>query len=154
MQRPSGQEPTMFEQTVQKSVDWVDEVARCLRVDRERGYRALRAVLRVLRDRLPPVAAAHFAAQLPMLLRGAYFEGWKPSARPLRIHDPDELFAFVREEMGPCRGLADDVYADDALGAVLRVLARHVSPGELGHVLDRLPSAVRAMGAGATRFQG
>ena len=144
----------MFEQTVQTSIAWVDEVSRCLGVERERGYRALRAVLGVLRDRLPPVTAVHLAAQLPMLLRGAYFEGWRPSARPARIRDPAELLALVREAMGPIRGESDDVYADDGLHAVLRVLARHVSHGELRHVVERLPTPVRTMCVSAAGLEG
>jgi uncharacterized protein (DUF2267 family) len=43
---------------------------------------ALRAVLHALRDRLPPDEAVDLAAQMPLIIKGVYFDGWDPSATP------------------------------------------------------------------------
>lgn len=77
--------------------DWVDDLMRRLGwQDRERVYRALLATLHSLRDCLARDEAVYIGAQLPTLLRGLYYEGWHPSARPAtksrgafleRIHD-------------------------------------------------------------------
>ncbi len=60
---------------------WVNDVAKDTD-DREFAYRVLRAWLHTLRDRLTIEASAHFAAQLPDLLRGVVYGGWNPSAFP------------------------------------------------------------------------
>ncbi|MFF7206569.1 DUF2267 domain-containing protein [Streptomyces sp. NPDC008141] len=52
---------------------------------RKQSYAALRAVLHGLRDRLPVDGAAHCGAHLPILIRGVYYDGWKPSERPVKF---------------------------------------------------------------------
>jgi len=82
---------------VTEAEDWVDDLM--LRLgwqDRERVYQALLATLHALRDCLTRDEAVYIGAQLPTLLRGLYYEGWHPGARPAtrsrgafleRIHD-------------------------------------------------------------------
>ena len=77
--------------------DWINDLMRRLGwQDRERVYLALLATLHALRDCLARDEAIYIGAQLPTLLRGLYYEGWHPSARPAtrsrgafleRVHD-------------------------------------------------------------------
>lgn len=103
--------------------------------DHEYAYRVLRAFLHTLRDRLPVNETAHLAAQLPELLRGVYYEGWRPSATPQRYHDRDEFLARV----ATAAMLAGETQASFAVEASARVLARRVTPGELAKVRLVLP---------------
>lgn len=50
--------------------------------DRQLAWHALGAVLRTVRDRVPLNLAVHLGAQLPLLVRGTYFEQWRPSDTP------------------------------------------------------------------------
>lgn len=52
----------VFDDTVQKTNIWLNEVMDELGPDRQRAYRALRAVLHTLRDRLTTEEAAHLSA--------------------------------------------------------------------------------------------
>lgn len=129
-----------FDKTVQKTYEWLDELAEDLSwTDRKQTYAALRATLHALRDRLPVNEAADLASQLPMLVRGFFYEGWKPSSTPVKIKHLDEFLepidaALVFERATP---------AEDVAAAVLRLLSKHVTPGEMDDVAGLLPKELR-----------
>lgn len=130
----------VFDRTLQVTNTWLDEIMRGLEcTDRHKAYHALRAVLHTLRNRLPVHDAAHFAAQLPMLVRGLFYEGWQPSKVPVKEHTRDEFLAHVTD------AFALDVTADSKTIArtVLRVIALHVTPGEREKVKRILPEPIR-----------
>ena len=75
----------IFDETVQLSNLWLNDLMDELSwKDKKRAYRILRATLHALRDRLTPHEAVHLGAQLPMLIRGLYYENWhmKDAAPP------------------------------------------------------------------------
>ena len=56
-----------FDRTVQKTNAWIKDVMRTLGwKDREKAYKALKATLHALRDRLTIEEAAELAAQFPI----------------------------------------------------------------------------------------
>ena len=64
-----------FQITLQKTGEWLRDIRQLLEWESDqRAYLALRAVLHTLRDRLPVVEAVHLGSQLPMLVRGFYYE--------------------------------------------------------------------------------
>ncbi len=64
-----------FDTTVEKTNLWLKEImAEMGTNDRHRAYLALSAVLHALRDRLPMEEAIQLGAQLPMLIRGLFYE--------------------------------------------------------------------------------
>ena len=130
-------EPALFESSLQKTRQWVGDLALELGKpdDPQYAFRVLRSFLHVLRDRLPVVEAAQLAAQLPELLRGVYYEGWRPSDTPQGYHD---LNTFL-ERMAEQGRLAGDTEAGYAAEAAFRVLARHVGVHEVGKVRLVLP---------------
>jgi uncharacterized protein (DUF2267 family) len=89
----------MFEKTLATTYRWLDDLGSNLGwQDRERSYRALRAVLHAVRDRLPVGEAVDLGASLPMLVRGFYYEGWRPAATPRRYRDKKEFLEQVRHD--------------------------------------------------------
>ncbi|MFF4089057.1 DUF2267 domain-containing protein [Streptomyces nigra] len=56
---------------------------------RKQSYAALRAVLHPLRDRLPVETAVQFGAQMPTLIRGIYYDGWKPADSPVKMSNEE-----------------------------------------------------------------
>ena len=74
----------VFDETIHKTNSWLKEISEALGSDRRGAYRALRAVLHALRDRLTVDEAAHLGDQLPMLVRGIYYEAWRPAGNTNR----------------------------------------------------------------------
>lgn len=130
----------VFDRTVQKTNVILGELGEALHMDDPHDvYLSLRAVLHALRDRLHPAEAAHLAAQLPMLLKGVYFDGWNPSAPPEKIRDRQEFLDGIRETLRSRMPTAD---AERITRAVFELLTKHVSEGEIEQVVGGLPAAL------------
>jgi uncharacterized protein (DUF2267 family) len=131
-----------FDSTLQATNAWLRDLMEELWCadDRQRAYHALRAVLHALRDRLTVEAAAALGAQLPMLVRGIYYEGWHPADKPLKQHR-DAFLNHVAAELG-ASPLPD---SETVARAVFRVLARHVSSGEVESIKRALPTDLRPL---------
>lgn len=130
----------LFTETIQKTGDWLQELMQELgSLHPQQAYSVLRAVLHTLRDRLSVGEAADLGAQLPMLVRGFYYEGWRPSGRAPKMRHKDEFLQHVKQL---CPGLSDDE-RESVTRAVFKLLAHHVSDGELKHVQDQLPADLR-----------
>jgi len=110
--------PMLFE-AAQDAQHWVNQVADLLSgTERHLAYRLLRAVLQTLRDTLSPEESADLAAQLPLLIRGIYFEGWKPSETPVWNRKKEDFIARIQE------AFSDDLLndPDEAVAAVFSLL--------------------------------
>jgi len=133
-----------FDQTVSNANLWVNDVARSLGTEDHRfAYRALRAWLHALRDRLTVEASAKFTAQLPEVLRGVFYEGWEPTRVPSKFGPDGYVVRFSHEAAVP----AEQVPATAA--AVSQALSDHLSPGLLAQTLAQLPAALRELVLGA-----
>jgi uncharacterized protein (DUF2267 family) len=130
----------VFDETLQKTSTWLKEIAQELGGDRHRAYQALRAVLHCLRDRLTVSEAAQLGDQLPMLVRGIYYEGWHPAGKPEKIRTQKEFLARLSEHLAASR-----IGPEVAARAVFRVLEEHVTPGEISDVMQELPRDIRTL---------
>jgi uncharacterized protein (DUF2267 family) len=131
-----------FDSTVHTTNAWLKELMEDLRwEDRHRAYAALRAVLHGLRDHLTVDEVVTLGAQLPMLIRGVYYEGWHPADKPLRERKKEQFLAHIaaafRED--------PSIDPEDVTQAVLGLLARHVSGGEVAGLKHALPAELRAL---------
>jgi len=126
-----------FDTTLEKTYLWLNELAEELGTsDRHEAYEVLRAFLHALRDRLPVESAVKLGAQLPMLVRGFYYEGWDPVHKPDKMH-LEAFLAYVRRDanLDP-----DDVEA--AVRAASRTLQHHVTEGEFAKSIGILPNDI------------
>ena len=107
--------------------------------DKQLAWHVLGAVLRTVRDRVPVNLAAHLGAQLPLLVRGAYYDQWRPSETPHRWRSVEDFAGSVSRELSTERPV--DVI--EAACAVFRVLDHHVEPNQIAKVRQALPEGVR-----------
>jgi len=112
----------------------IEEAYGWPKVRRNQSYAALRAVLHALRDRLTVEEAAQLAAQLPMLIRGLYYEGWVPARVPVKMNR-EEFLGRVRQDFG-----FDVVGGTEQLTrTVLEALRDHVTDGEWDDIRSGMP---------------
>lgn len=129
-----------LDRAIDKASAWLADIdAGFATDDRQLAYRVLRAWLHCLRDRLSVEVAAHFAAQLPELLRGVFFDGWNPSRVPQKYDRAGYVTRFARE----ARVRDSDVAK--AAGIVTTVARQHMSAGVVAQALERLPAGLRAV---------
>ena len=132
----------VFDSTIQTTNIWLDDILKDLGWDdRHRAYHALRAVLHTLRDRLSVDEAAQLSAQLPLLIRGVFFEGWRPAHKPVKERRQDEFVAHVSESFA----LDTDADPQQITRSVLKVLGRHVDAGEMDSLRRVLPPAIQEL---------
>jgi len=129
-----------LERTVQLTHIWINDLDRRLKWnDKPRSYRLLKAVLHALRDSLKINEAADLGAQLPGLLRGAYYEQWHPAATPVKERNIEQFLNRVNESF------KRDPLPNPpmAVMAVFQLLSKKISEGEIEDVRRCLPAQIR-----------
>jgi len=141
----------VFDRSNEKANAWVKDMMGFLgTTDAQAALHALRAGLHALRDRLTVAEAAQLAAQMPMTIRGLFFENWRPAGKPLRIRHPNEFLRLVIANYQPrC-----DLYADEIMRATARVLGKHVTEGEMTDVVMSLPAPLLELVGGRRELGG
>lgn len=130
----------VFDTTVQKTNEWVNEMATQLgEQDKHRAFQGMRLTLHILRDRLPPEEAAHLGAQLPILLAGFYYEGWRPVTSPSKERSKEEFIEKLQSELRNVNPGADP---EQIIRTTFKVIANRVSPGEVSSIKAMMPPAI------------
>jgi uncharacterized protein (DUF2267 family) len=133
----------ILDRTIQKTNIWLRDALRELDwVSTQRAYLATRAVLHALRDRLGVEEVAQLGAQLPIFIRGVYYEGWIPTRVPGKSRKREAFLAQVRNEFAHTRN--PDVDPEHVSRAILRVVCKHVSEGEIEQIKHLLPHDLRS----------
>ena len=131
-----------LDHAAQVVAEWLNELADDLEwPGKGRAYLLLRETLHATRDFLTVDEAADLAAQLPVLVRGLYYEGWDPSKTPVKPRNKADLIARVEK-----RFVKDPLEDPErAVAAVFDLLRRHVSRGEFDHLRRSMRKSVREL---------
>jgi uncharacterized protein (DUF2267 family) len=132
----------LFQQTIEKAHDWLHELTDIggLRDDAQ-AYSVLRAVLHALRDRLVPGEAIDLAAEMPLLIKGIYFDGFRLTQGPEPVRHWDDFIEAVRNRVPR----EPDWDVQSGIAAVFELLSRKISPGEIEDVRNMLPKEIAEM---------
>ena len=126
-----------LDRSIDKTKQWLSDIAASFGTeDRRFAYRVARAWLHTLRDRLPVQVAAHFAAQLPELLRGVFYDGWHPGQVPVKYGRAEYIARFARDAR------VHDSEVPQAASLVTGVVRCHASDGVVDEVLAVLPADI------------
>jgi len=130
----------VFASTIQKTHELLKEIEEEFNwQDRpQQAYVALRVVLHTLRDRLTTHEIAQLGARLPMLIRGVYYDGWKPAEKPHK-YSREEFLNKIQQEFQ----FSIDRPIADLVRTVLQVLHKHISAGEMGDIRTILSKEFR-----------
>jgi uncharacterized protein (DUF2267 family) len=131
----------VFDKSIQTTNIWLDEIMAEIGPDRQIAWHVLSVVLRTLRDRIPLGLAAHFGSQLPLVVRGTFYDQYSPFVEPLKLRTQDEFCAYVEDRIRDIR----PVNPRNAIIAVFNVLSRHIPRGQSEKVRDALPDEVKVL---------
>lgn len=131
----------VLESAIHKTNEWLDELAKDIDGDVHHAYQALRASLHVLRDRLPLEESTDLAAQLPLVVRGIYYEGWNPSHTPTSEKDLPSFLQRIADELGG----GANIEPEAAAVSVFKLLAHHCTGGQIQHVRGSLPKDLQLL---------
>jgi len=129
----------VFDRTLETTHIWLNEICNDLGSDKQVAWKVLSTVLHKLRDRLTVNLAAHLGAQLPLLIRGVYYDQFEPGHMPSDERSSEDFVGGVAEWLSDTR----PVHAEEAVRSVFRVLSRHISEGQINKVREALPKSLR-----------
>jgi len=130
----------VLDSSVQEVNEWLNDMeARLGTTDRKRAYNALKIALHALRDHVGRDNAVHLAAQLPLMIKGIFYENWQPARTSARTTQD-----FVQRGDGAAaRGAAVDIEA--AIRAGLDVLVARVNPAQSAKLVRLFPEELREL---------
>jgi len=130
----------VIDHTVHLTHEWINEL--CERLDwssHKDALRLLRITMRTFRDYLSHDEIAQFTAQLPLLIRGMFYEGWNPSHAKGKDRHLDAFLAEIDAEVSN----VTEYRGSEDIRTVLRFLNARLSNGEIEDVRASLPEAIR-----------
>lgn len=138
----SAQGLEVIDHTVQLTHEWINELRERLGWGSSRdALRLLRVTLAQIRDHLGHDEVAQLSAQMPLLIRGMFFEGWRPAQTPVRDRKVAHFVAAIEAQVADVR----DWRGEQDIACVFRTLDNRVSEGEIRDVKAGLPQAIREL---------
>jgi uncharacterized protein (DUF2267 family) len=136
--------PDPFATTLQETSLWLQSVEGKVppaRGDKDLAWAVLAATLHAIRDRLQPGAAIHLGAQLPMLVRGLYYEHWRITPDAAKERHKEQFLEHVRKELPAGRQLDPEM----AVRAVFGVMQEKLDSGQIAKVARQMPKELREL---------
>lgn len=127
-----------IEKSVHQTNAWVKDVQALLGCTENEAFLALRSTLQNLRDRLTIEEATDFAAQLPIVLKGAFYEQWNPVGKPEKM----DRTAFVSRVHAQFSN-DPNMNPEDVVMAVFKVLKNRI--GKMRHILSNMPPDIEGI---------
>jgi uncharacterized protein (DUF2267 family) len=130
----------VIDHSVHLTHEWINELAERLDWSSKRSaLRLMRVTLHHLRDHLLVDELAQMSAQLPLLIRGFFFEGWVPKQTPIKERSVEDFIGFISEQMGE----TEEYRGHHDIKCVFDLLNNRLSRGEVEDVRATLSATIR-----------
>ena len=135
-----------FDAYINKANTFIKEVAIEIGEpdNKDKAGRVLRAVLHALRSRLTAEESIHMLAQLPLLIKGVFVDGWHLS--PINHEEPtySDFLSEVKKYGGVLgeKDFDNDENSIRMIRGVLHVLRKYMSEGEMRNLKFQLPEEI------------
>lgn len=138
----SAQGLEVIDHTVELTHQWVNELAERLDWTSARDtLRLMRVTLHAIRDHLNVNESAQFAAQMPLLIRGMYYEGWVPKETPVKQRHVSAFLTDIEAKVGDVR----DYRGPEDIECVFKLINSKISRGEVEDIRANLPQEIRGL---------
>lgn len=139
-----------FDQHAQKGNEFLNHLATELgdKSNREGASRILRAVFRTLRNHLTLEENFQLLAQLPVVLKGIYVDGWAPMKKPPNVtRKLDGFYSEIMQEEGylAWKDFSNEEEIAKAVKAVFKVMSDYVSKGQYEDMQAVLPKELKVL---------
>lgn len=133
--------PSSVSHAIQQLQIWLKELREVGDLaDEAEAWVVLRGVLHQLRDRLTAQEAIDLGAQLPLIVRGLYYEGWTPARNTEKVKSQAQFFEELLHRVRPHTFDPERVTRD-----VFSLLAKHCDHGEIKDVISQLPADLKKL---------
>ncbi|MGV8948126.1 MAG: DUF2267 domain-containing protein [Candidatus Paracaedibacter sp.] len=134
----------ILENNIHQTMDWIYAIEEACRWDEEnqkKAFTALRAVLHEIRDLLPLERAAQLSAQLPIVIRGIFFENWHPRYIPVQEIKKNDFLEAIAQSLYPYQ----DMNVEETTKGVLQVLGEKLPSGELENIIQYMSKEIQEL---------
>ncbi len=136
----SAQGLEVIDHTVQLTHEWINELRERLDwFSSQDALRLLRVTLQQVRDHISHEEVAQLSAQMPLLIRGMFFEGWQPSHTPVKDRDADIFLTAIEKKVGDVQ----EWRGSEDITCVFEILNARISEGEIADVKANVPKRIR-----------
>jgi uncharacterized protein (DUF2267 family) len=140
----------IIDKNIQKAYEGLKEIRSYMNMENTQpdaleALTSLRVVFHEFRDNIMLESSAHLSAQLPLLIRGMYFENWQLSKILLKERNKEQFIEAVQDHLAHLSHPMID--AEQEIKAVLCTLANKVSIGQINKIKQTLPSHIRELWA-------
>lgn len=134
---------SMFQSSLETTRAWIRDLMDVLDTSDENfAYRAFRTVVHELRDHLTVDEAVHLAAQFPLILKGAFFDGWRPTGKPVRDRSRGHFLEKIANGLREFESVED---VEAVVVSIFELLETRISEGEINDVITSLPRDIREL---------
>lgn len=134
----------ILENNIHQTMDWIyaiEEACHWEEENQKKAFTALRAVLHELRRLLPLEEAAHFSAQLPLIIRGIFFEGWHPPFIGHQEIKKEDFLMSIAKALYPYQ----DMDPEETVRSVFHVLEEKLPDGTLKDIMKNIPKEIQEL---------
>lgn len=134
----------ILENNIHQAMDWIYAIEEACHWDEEnqkKAFAILRAVLHELRKLLPLEKAAQLSAQLPLIIRGIFFENWRPHVVVSQEIKKGDFLASIAKALYPYQ----NIDPEETVRSVFHVLKEKLPAGTLEDILKNMPKEIQEL---------